>query len=420
MKNRSLILLPLLALYWMLIVLYDSSLKGDEFRYLRYANNLIQGFYTDPNNPDLSNGPGYPLILLPFVALKIPLLVPKLLNGIFIFIGVFYFHKTLQFYTKQKYALIFACIIGLYPPFLRWMIYLYSESFSFMLMSVFIFHFCYLFQRNKQKWKSCILASFFLGFLVLTKVIFFHVVVLSAVLLFILFLSKIRKSATWASLVLIGAFVFILPYIAYAYSVTGKLFYLGTRGGEILYHRSTPFENESGNWFSSNSILGQEIENDHSEDVYQNLSNLRTNHREFYLQLESLSNMERDSAFKAKAFQNMKEYPLKYCKNTLANVGRFIFNYPISYRSQNLNAYGYIIPNMFIVVLFIVILYPALLSIKKIPFELKAILVFAIIYGFGMILLGGKGRYFTMMVPALALFLAYGYTNILKITLVKR
>jgi hypothetical protein len=357
---------------------------------------------------------------LPFVALKIPLLVPKLLNGIFIFIGVVSIYKTLQFYTKQKYALIFACIIGLYPPILRWMIYLYSESFSFMLMSLFIFHFCYLFQRGKQKWKSCILASFFLGFLALTKVIFFNVIVVGAVLLIVLLLSKTKKSATWASLVLVGAFVIIMPYVAYAYSITGKLFYLGTRGGEILYHRSTPFNNELGNWFSSDRILGQEIESDNIENIYQDLSNLRTNHREFYLQLESLSNMERDSVFKAKAYKNMKEYPLKYFKNTLANAGRFLFNYPISYRSQNLNAYGYIIPNMFIVVLFILILYPAFLSRKKIPFELKSILVFALIYGFGMILLGGKGRYFTMMVPALAIFLVYGYTNILKISLIKR
>jgi hypothetical protein len=394
---------------------------GDEFRYLSYANNMIQGFYTDQNNPDLSNGPGYPIILLPFVALNIPLLVPKLLNGIFIFIGVVYFYRTLQFYTKQKYALIFACILGLYPPMLRWIICLYSEAFSFMLMSLFIFHFCHLFQRGKQKWKSCILAALFLGFLILTKVIFFHVIVFGAVVLLIIFLLfKIKKSATWASLVLLGAFVFILPYVGYAYSVTGKLFYLGTRGGEILYHRSTPFENEWGNWFSSDKIIGQETDDDNTEKDYQDLSNLRTNHRDFYLQLEPLSNMEKDSAFKAKAIENMKEYPLKYSKNTMANVGRFFFNYPYSYQPQKLTTYGYIIPNMFIVVLFMLMLYPALLSIKKIPFELKAILVFALIYGFGMILLGASTRYFTVIVPALAIFIIYGYTNILKITLVKR
>ena len=296
---------------------------------------------------------------------------------------------------------------------------LYSESLSFMLISGFIYYFCSLYQHKKHRWKSCILAAFFLGFLILTKVIFFHVLISSAVLLFILFLTKNKSVTRWPALVLICSTIFAMPFIVYAYSVTGKLFYLGTRGGEILYHRSTPFENEWGNWFSPDDILGEGKENDATVHIYDDLSQLRENHHQFYEKLQPLSNIERDSAFKAKAIENIKAHPLKYLKNTVSNTGRFLFNYPFSYRSQNLNAYGYLIPNMFIVVLFIIIVYPALLSRKKIPFEIWALLIFGLIYGCGMLLAGGTSRYFTIMIPFLALFMGYCYTNILRIKLRK-
>lgn len=417
MRKTSLILLLLLLGYFLLIANSDQSLEGDEFRYLRYASDMVKGSYTDPNNPDLTNGPGYPIVLLPFVTLNIPLLVPKLLNGIFVFIGIVYFYQTLKFFVKQKYALIFSVILGIYPPLLRWMTVLYSEAFSFMLICGIIYYFCLLNQRKKHRLKSCILASFFLGFLILTKVIFFHVLLVSSVLLLFLFLSKNKSETRWPAFVLIGAALVTMPYIIYAYSVTGKFLYLGTQAGEILYHRSTPFENEWGNWFSYDRVLGTETANEDAINAYQDLGDLRENHRQFYLQLLPLSNMERDSILTAKSIENMKANPSKYVKNTMANVGRFLFNYPYSYRSHNLKAYGYLLPNMFIVVLFILVVYPSVLRRKQIPFEIWALLVFGLIYGGGIIIALGTARYFIVMIPCLALFLGYCYTNVLKITL---
>lgn len=419
MDKNILIFLPLLSIYLIVIVLFAPALEGDEGRHISYAENIGQGFYTDSNNPELENGPGYPLVLLPFVALNVNILFPRIMNAFFVFIGILYLYKTLHLYTKQKYAIIFAFIVGLYPPLFRWMVLLYSESFAFMLMIGFVFHFCYLYKSKEHKWKNCLLASFYLGFLVITKFIFFHAMIISAILLVILFLTKNKENTRWSTLVLIGATIFILPYVAYAYTLTGKLFYLGTGGGEILYHRSTPFESELGNWFSFDDILVQGIEKNQSNKTYQDLSELSANHRDYYLQLEPLSHMERDSAFQAKAIANMKEYPRKYLMNTISNTGRFLFNYPNSYRSQNLKAYGFIIPNMFILVLFILIIYPAFIARKRIPFEVKAQLIFALIYGCGIILLAGKGRYFILMVPSLVLFALFVYTKVLKISLVK-
>lgn len=421
MNKQHLYLVPLLAFYLILIVLMEGPLHGDELRYMGYAENMAQGFYTDSSNPDLSNGPGYPMVLLPFVAMNIDVLLPKLLNGLFVFIAVLFFYKTLCFYTKQRFALLLAIFVGLYPPLLRWMILLYAEAFAFMLISGFVFYFCSLYHEKKGKRKHILLAGLFLGLLVLTKVIFFQVITISALGVLVLYLAKKdRVKLPSALFVLLGALVVAAPFIIYAYSVTGKPFYLGTRGGEILYHRSTPFEEELGNWFSSDNVLGKRTENDATPKTYDDLTKLTENHRDFYLALQPLSNMERDSVFKAKALQNMKEHPLKYLKNSMANISRLLFNYPISYRSQNINALGYIIPNIFIVVLFILVLFPAFISRKKIPFEIGAQLVVALIYGGGMVLLGGKGRYFMVMVPSMVLFIAYVLSNIVKISLNKQ
>jgi hypothetical protein len=154
-------------------------------------------------------------------------------------------------------------------------------------------------------------------------------------------------------------------------------------------------------------------------NVYRNLSTLSKNHREVYLEFEHLTYMERDSAFKSIAIENMNTHPDAYIKNTAANIGRLLFHYPFSYREQNLNAYGYMIPNMFIIVVWLLSLYPAFLRRKKLPFELNAMIIFTLIYACGIVVADGRGRNFIIMAPSLVLFSAYIYTNILKITLVK-
>lgn len=407
----------LLVIYVTIIVgLGSDNLQGDEFRYISYAKNLSHGYFTNSENPDLSNGPGYPLVLLPFISTNVNLILPRLLNAIFVLFGVVYFFKTLQFYVRPKLALIFAGLLGLYPPLLKMMPTLYTESLSFLLVNGAIFYFCSLY-KNDKKLKNWLLASLFLGFLTLTKVIFFNVLVMSMLISLVLLFLRKQLQVKLAIMVLLGGVLFTAPYLYYAYSVTGKLFYLGTRGGELLYHRSTPNEGEFGNWFSPDRVLAKN--NSEGKEQYERLTKLRSNHSDFYYRLQPLSNIQRDSAFKAKAIENMKTYPLKYVKNTVASTGRFFFNTPNSYRYQELGIYGYIAPNGFILVLLVLIAWPAFLARKSIPFEIKALLLFATIYGFGIVLLLGKPRYFIMMVPYLALFLAYCYTQLVKISFVK-
>lgn len=412
--------LPLLVLYIVVVLVFSTSeLMGDENRHVRYATNLTQGFFTDENNPELGNGPGYPLVIAPFLAIQTGYLIIKILNAILFFIGVVYFKKTLEIFIKEKYAIAFAYLLGIYPPMLRYIPLIYSEPLAFMIICGLLFHVVRLFQNEGFEWKHLILASFYLGFLVLVKIIFLHVIITFFLVLGCLFLIRKNKQFIKISIVIGGGLLMISPYLMYSYLLTGKVLYLGTGGGEILYHRSTPYENEWGNWFSKEDVLNGGNPGYEPDNVYSDLRSLSENHGDVYLKLEPLTHMQRDSAFKAIAIKNMKTHVGKYAKNTVANIGRVLFHYPFSYREQNLNAYGYLIPNMFIIVLWVLSLYPAIVARKKIPYVIKTIMLFTLIYFCGIVLLDGRGRNFIIMVPSLILFFAYVYTNILKINLVK-
>lgn len=413
-------LLPLLLIYIVIVVVCSKNeLVGDEDRHMMYATNLTQGYYADEVNPSLVNGPGYPMVIAPFVAMKANYLFLKILNAVFVFIGVVYFKKTIAFFTKKKYAIGFAYMIGLYPPLLRYMPLIYSEPFSFMIICALFFHVFKLYRKKQFDWKQIPIASLYLGLLILTKIIFLQVIAVSLLLIGLLFLWNRKKQNLKVALVLAGGFLLIIPYAIYAYSVTGKPFYLGTGGGEILYHRSTPYENEWGNWFSMVDALNGGNPDYKPDNKYRNLNTLSKNHHDVFAKIETLTHIEQDSVLKSIAIANMKAHPTKYLKNTLSNVGRLLFHYPFSYREQNMNAYGYMIPNMFILVFWILSLYPAFLARKHVPFELLAALIFTLIYACGIIVADGRGRNFVIMVPALIVFSAYVFTNILNITLVK-
>ncbi|MBT2160267.1 ArnT family glycosyltransferase [Zobellia barbeyronii] len=414
MNKRLWFLAPLLVIYVLLILLLENPPKGDELRYINYASNIINGSYTDVNDPDLSNGPAYPLLLAPFVAFHIDFIAAKFLNGIFVLAGVIFFYRTLCYYTKTKYAMLIAVALGLYPPMLWWMTRLYSDAFAFMLINGVVFYFCSAFQTKKKNWKTCVLASLSLGILVLTKVIFLQVVLVSFLVLGIYLLVRKRYRYRFPLYILLGAFLVITPYIIYTYSVTHKFLYLSTRGGEILYHRTTPFEGEYGNWISETEILEPE-QTTTSTIIAYDFAKLKANHRDFYLQLEPLSNMERDSAFKARAIDNIKNYPLKFLQNTVTNIGRLLFNYPNSYKAQSLNALGYVVVNGFLFILVLLSAYPMMTAWKGVPVEIRMTLFFAFAYCGGMVLLHGKPRYFIMIVPSLLLGITYVSSNVLKI-----
>ena len=81
-KNHYLLFSPFLIFYIVIILLTNNNiLIGDEHRYVDLATSLLHGSLATYNTVDiLTNCPGYPLIILPIIALKLPHIIFGILN----------------------------------------------------------------------------------------------------------------------------------------------------------------------------------------------------------------------------------------------------------------------------------------------------------------------------------------------------
>ena len=134
--NPYLLFSPFLIVYIAVILIFSKiENTGDEIRYITYAHNLIHGYFS-PAYPyiDLGNGPGYPMILMPFIALKLPLIYLKLLNAIFYYISVIFLFKSLLKIVSLKSAFIFTFIWAFYPNTFEQMPYTLPEVFATSLI----------------------------------------------------------------------------------------------------------------------------------------------------------------------------------------------------------------------------------------------------------------------------------------------
>ncbi len=180
-QNPFLLFLPFLIFYIVLILIFAiGSNHGDEDRYLNYAVNLTHGFYTlPPPYLDLGNGPGYSLIIMPFVALKLPLISIKLMNAIFYYFSIILLFKSLQRIVTFNYALIFSLLWALYPNTFEQLPYVLPEVFASSLIPLLLFSVILAFTEGKTKktYIYIIVAGLTLGYLALTKPIFGYVLV---------------------------------------------------------------------------------------------------------------------------------------------------------------------------------------------------------------------------------------------------
>jgi len=378
---------------------------------MRYAVNLSNGFYTDTENPEFGNGPGYPIVLAPLALFNIPYIYFKILNAVFLLLAVIFFFKSISGLVAPKIAIAFSYLMGLYPPALKWMVFFYSESFALFLMCGF-FYFFLKTQGQNSKWKTnALISALFMGFLALTKVIFGYVILTVVAISLLMLLIKRTRKMKVATLVFAGAFLFCIPYLAYTYSLTGKTMYWGSQGGKILYWRASPYPNEYGDWISEDVVLG------HRNDDYNETAMISKNHRAFFEDLKSYPIVQRDELLKKKAIENMKAYPVKYLQNTAATALRLFFNYPFSYTPQKVTSYFYILPNGVLLLFLISAVLLALKRPKRIPFELRHAGLMIFVFLGGLVLLNGRARHLIPAIPILLYGIVFVFRHIVQIKL---
>lgn len=401
------IFIPLLLLYLLSVFLFSkNTFLGDEERYVSFADNLLHGFYSpsDTDNVSLWNGPGYPVILLSFAALKLPWITAKSANAFFLFGAVIFFYRTLCLYIRKKQAKFFALLFGLYSPFMSNLHFLYTETFTLFLITAFSFFFCFQAVHNKIFNPFLFVASAILAWLMLTKIIFGYIV------LFILVFSAIccilLRSLITAKCFVICCFAILLcfPYLTYTYSLTGKIFYWSDSGGLSLYWMSTPYSNEYGDWH-------------HPEEVNR-IDGLAKNHGAFFNKIDALSPVKKDEALQNKAIQNIVKYPEKYLFNIACNISRMLVDYPFSYPLKLLKKYlwfFWVLPNAFIFIGTLLFLYPTRVARKDIPGEIFILILFGFSGFSASVLVPAYFRHFYVLVPFFGIWFGFLIFRVLNV-----
>lgn len=366
---------------------YYEGLRGDEIGYVSMAADFARG-----KGPEVMWwGPGYPLVLAPFIRFGIPMYWANLLNVVFMLGTLNYVHLALKLYLPPRWACAICLGFGMYPPFWFYASMLLSEKLAIFLMSGFIYFYLKSHVSSHAKTGTLIVASVQLGFLALTKVFYGYVILTAICLTLVLRLTrtpKLQPTLFMLSLAMLGC----LPWLSYTYRQSGHLFYWATSGGSSLYWMSTPFPGESGTWFRPQDV--------------DSVKELRTNHYAFFHSTANLSVVQRDEMFKRQAIQNIIAHPTKFASNCLVNVSRLLFDCPYDYFAQPVDSLRRLaigIPNFFLIVLL-------LLSLARLrsppPYELLCVLVFGFMAFAGSIPLSAYNRMFTVLVPILVVWIS--------------
>jgi len=390
---------------------------GDEARYMAYAKNLIHGFYSPPA-PDIQliNGPGYPIVLIPFIFLKLPLVSMTIINAFFYYFSIIFIYKALKQIVSHRITLVFSCSWALYYIGYQNVPYIVTEPFTFLLMSMLIYSIIKTFitENKAVEKKNIIITGLILGYIVLTKMIFGYVLILMMVGSGILWLSNrknlnLRKTTIILSLALLTT----SPYLIYTYNLTNRIFYWGM-GNDSLYWMSSPYADEYGDW-KSNLELHRIDEGNYN--IQGSDSILKAHHKAELDEINKYSGLSRDDAFKKIANQNIKEHPIKFAQNIVYNIGRLMFHYPFSHaiqRPKNLLIFPI---HGAILTLMIFSLIPTFINWRKIPTYMKFLLLFTLLYLAGSSLVSALLRMFTVIVPILFVWFAYIFHHTMKINL---
>jgi 4-amino-4-deoxy-L-arabinose transferase-like glycosyltransferase len=398
---------------------------GDEIRHIAYAQNLLHGFYSPPPpNMNLEIGPGYPLFLLPFIVLHIPLICVSLMNAILTYLTVVFLFKALQQIVSFKTALIFSLFLACYYNSLEFMALMYSESLTLFLVALTVYLIIKTFNPEKpiKINKYIFLTGFFIGLLVLTKVIFGYVLLFMLIGTGLLWIIN-RKSINFRKcfFVLLIGLATTSPYLIYTYHITGRMFYWGTSGGNNLYWMSTPFPGEYGNWApipknspynsldnADNIQGGGELNLKNRENfIPGGEDSLRIHHLKDFEEINKYQGAEKDDAYKIFVINNIKSHPYKYIENCISNIGRIFFNYPYSYTYQKPGTLLRLPLNGIIVVLILFCLIPTFINWRKLIFPIRMILFIVLLYFGGSIFGSAETRMFTAIVPMLLFWIAY-------------
>lgn len=396
-------LFPFLLVYAIIVIAFPKDINAsDQERYLRFAHNLLNGFYSTPYpNIDLWSGPGYSIFLAPFIFLKFPFFALRLLNALLIYFSLVLSYKTIVTYSPPKSAFFFTLLLGAFFPIYESIRQVMTESLAWFQISLICYLFVKCYQQKYISWKLVCVTSLAIAYLAMVKVVFGYVILaMLFISVSIWILPAFRSMAKRSTIIFLLSFIFCLPWLFYTYSLTNKALYWANSGSMSLYTMSTPYAGETGQWYQESELLNN------------------PNHALFIDSILKLTPLQRDEAYKEAAIRNIKNNPVKYLTNCISNTGRLLF-FPSDYAPDSILSYYPFIPNMFIVVFIVISILVSLANVKKIPKELIFLFLFIFIYLAGSILLSTYRRMFHITMPFWFLYFSYVFNNVVSIKIIK-
>lgn len=379
--NEFILFMPFLFLYTLIIFLFKKPYYiGDEPRYLMFAHNILNGFYSPPA-PDINlwNGPGYPLLLSFFIKIHLSDLMIVLTNAMWIYLSLVLIYKTLRYFLSCKKAFFWTAVLGFYYPLYRMLPKILTEALTWFLVSLIVFLSFKLYYDKKRPLFNIFFLGFAIFYLMITKVIFGYVVLVLFILLFFwhaLVRFNTAKKYVWA---LFLALMLSVPYLYYTYTLTGKYFYWTNAGSFSLYLMSTPYESEDGRFITPKDLLQSPLHHQEADSI-----------------LTKMPALQMDDTLKKLALSNIKNHPYKYFKNWLSNIYRLFIAGPFLDETRNII---YTIPNLFITLIIIWSLSGLKKTYKQISFPLYFLLAFFLIYLGGSSLVSAMSRMFFITFP---------------------
>lgn len=420
--NPFLLFLPFLILFIIYVLAFPTNgQRGDEARYLMFAHNILNGFYSPPAPYiNLTNGPGYPLILVPFLGLGLPLIYLTILNAFFYYFSIIFLYKALQEIVNQQLTVIFSLFWACYYIAYQNIPFTHTETFTYLLISILIFSLIKSFkpEASKEIKLYTLLAGFITGYIVLTKIAFIYVFWVLFFCALIIYLFNRKKINYKRSVVILSiGLVIILPYLIYAYHITGRMFYWNTNTGATLYWSSTPYSDEYGDW--KQDLQQGTIEWGNFNIPGSNDSLIAHHQKDYHSIFKSNDftqfGMAQDDGFKKIAMDNIKEHPFKYLQNCFYNVGRLIFHYPFSYAVERPKVLLVFPLNGIVFTLILFCLIPTIKNWRSIIFPLRFLLLFTFLYLGLSSMVTAYVRMFTIIVPILLFWFAFIFQKTVKI-----
>ncbi len=318
----------LFDLYWVARSLPHAP-REDEWRYIYYAENLLHGFFSPRPRIFLWNGPGYPLVLVPFVKLGW-VDGARYANAVWHAAAMSYAWLTLRARLRPRWALGALIALGLYLPLYKHLALAQTEVFCFFLVAAWIEHSL----RAQNDLVQRLVAASLLALLCLTKVVFGVVLMLSLAPLLVLWLRR-RHERLWRSSFLQAALALLLclPYLAYTHNLTGRWLYWSSAGPNSFYWLTSPYAEEWGDWYHHGWVERDPMLRAHHKAIMDQISGVaRDPSVSFEEQLFNISTPEASDALMRAALRNVREHPLKFVRNWCANVPRMFLDVPTSVR----------------------------------------------------------------------------------------